>query len=257
MTYRTPLPRLLTKAEEQELGAALAAARSTPDDASVVERAEAARRRLIEANIRLVLSLAGRMRLPAGVDRDDVVQDGMIGLERAVERFDHAKGFKFSTYATWWIRQAMQRGLENSAGSIRIPENRAIELRAALRARDEHGQKVPDELAAVERMRHLESLDRSIGDDDAPLADVVVGSAPDPAELAADELLRREVDSLLDDLDAETAEMIARRFGLRGREPDTYRRIADDYAIGEEAVRRRVTRSLQQLRPWAETVVAA
>ena len=89
------------------------------------------------------------------------------------------------------------------------------------------------------------------------MGDVVAGSTPDPADVATDSLLRREVDELLDGLDPQTAEMIARRFGLRGREPETYRRIAEDHAIGEEAVRRRVARSLARLRPWAETVVAA
>ena len=217
---------------------------------------DAARQHFIEANVRLVLSLARRVRLPGHLERDDVIQDGMIGLERAVERFDHTKGFKFSTYAAWWIRQSMQRGLEHSSTTIRIPEHQRGALRAAQRDRDSHGTPLGEELARLERIGTPDSLDRAIDDDATPLGNLVATADDDPADAVERVAITEAVEDLLGDLDPELADAIARRFGLRGYEPATYARVAAALGRSEESVRRQVSRTLQRLRPRALELAA-
>ena len=158
---------LLTAQDERELSKAIEAGRAArkridagdarPDDHELVERGAEARSHFIEANIRLVQSIANRFSVPAHLDREDIVQDGMIGLEKAVEKFDWRRGYKFSTYATWWIRQSIQRGLEASATTIRIPGNRTRELRTALSA-TVHGERLPDDLAMIDLLLHEDSM---------------------------------------------------------------------------------------------------
>ena len=267
MHRHTKFAPLLTRDDESRLAIAIAAGTAArrraaegspePGDEQLLRAAEDARQHFIEANVRLVLSLARRVRIPPHLERDDVIQDGMIGLERAVERFDHQKGFKFSTYATWWIRQAMQRGLEQTSTTVRIPEHQRASLRAAQRERDDHGVPLADELARIERIGALDSLDRSIDDDLTPLGSIV--AAPDdedPAEAIERESMREAVEQILGDLDPQLADAIARRFGLRGYEPSTYARVAEALGRSEESVRRQVARTLQRLRPRALELAA-
>ena len=264
--HRTLAP-LLTKADEQRLATTIESGRAARSrlekgegldgDRTLALSADQARRQFIEANVRLVLSLARRMRLPAHHDRDDVIQDGMIGLERAVDRFDHTKGFKFSTYATWWIRQSMQRGLEQSSTTVRIPEHQRTALRAALRDRDETGIQLTDELAWLERIGSPDSLDRPVGDEhDTTLGSVVAGDAGDPAEDIERIAAATAVEDLLAELDPGLADAIARRFGLWGYEPATFARIAEALGRSEESVRRQVARALPRLRPRALELAA-
>lgn len=257
---------LLTRDEERDLAARIAAAREAraraaagtprPGDEVVVRRGTAARNRFIEANLRLVLSIARRRRLPAHVELDDVIQDGMLGLEKAVERYDHQKGFRFSTYATWWIRQSMQRGLEQHATTIRVPEHQRARLRTALRERADHGLALDDELARIESLTTPDSLDRPIDDDQTTLGAVVAVADDDPADSIEELAARATVDTLLADLDPQVADAVARRFGLRGHEPTTYRVIADTQGRSEESVRRQVARTLERLRPRARELAA-
>lgn len=257
---------LLTRDEERELAASLAAAREArdrvaagatrPEDEVVIARGAAARTRFIEGNLRLVLSIARRMRLPRHVELDDVIQDGMLGLEKAVERYDHQKGFRFSTYATWWIRQSMQRGLEQHATTIRVPEHQRARLRAGLRERADHGLALDDELARLESLTTPDSLDRPIDDDLTTLGAIVAVADDDPADTVEELAARATVDTLLADLDPQVADAVARRFGLRGHEPATYRIIADVQGRSEESVRRQVARTLERLRPRARELAA-
>jgi RNA polymerase primary sigma factor len=266
MRYGNASAPLLTKDDERALGSRLAAGRAArarleegraePGDEQLVAAAAAARKRFIESNLRLVLTIANRMRVPPHLDREDLVQDGMLGLERAVEKFDHTKGFKFSTYATWWIRQSMQRGLEHSATAIRIPEHRTTELRSAQRRRDEVGESLSDEMLQVEMLQQIDSLDREIDDTATPLGALVSGDEADPGDEALRAILADDVEALLCALDPTLAALIARRFGLRGHSPTTYTRIAEEFGLGEETVRRRVTRALERLRPWADATAA-
>ena len=157
---------LLTAAEEIELARAIDAARAAderiqageqePGDRQLVRAGAEAKTRFIESNLRLVISIAAQFKVGSHVDRDDLIQDGMLGLDKAVERFDPDKGFRFSTYATWWIRQSIQRGLEVTGSSIRIPAHRASELRMLGDAEPE----LHSPLASAAAARYVDSLDR-------------------------------------------------------------------------------------------------
>ena len=162
---------LLTACDERVLAEAIEAGRNAArriadgsadaGDEQLVIDGENARHHFIEANVRLVQSIANKFNVPMHLDRDDLVQDGMIGLDKAVEKFDWRRGYKFSTYATWWIRQSIQRGLEASATTIRIPGHRTRELRNAATANSGH---LTGDLAMIDMLSHLESMDRPLGD---------------------------------------------------------------------------------------------
>jgi len=261
MTYRLGSDNsLLTAAEEVELAKKIEAGRhankriaegrSQPNDQQLKARGDAAKERFIQANLRLVLSIAGKARTPGHVDRQDVIQDGMLGLERAVDKFEWRKGYKFSTYATWWIRQSIQRGLENTASTIRIPAHRTSELRSAL-GEDNDVRGLPAKLARVAALEHLESLDRPVGDGSTTIADLSPSSDEGPQAQVETNELRAEVAEMLNRLDPMTAEALVARFGLDGAEPMTYGAIAEQLGVSPEAIRRRVLRSLDNLRPWA------
>jgi RNA polymerase primary sigma factor len=257
---------LLTAADERWLAQAIEAGRAAAvrvadgaaldgDDVLVAE-GQRARHHFIEANVRLVQSIANRFSVPAHVDRDDIVQDGMVGLEKAVEKFDWRRGYKFSTYATWWIRQSIQRGLESSASTIRIPGHRTRELRTAVAATAASGARLDDELAMIDMLSQLESMDRPIGDGPDTLGALVASDDEGPDETAARRVARQQIESLLDHLDDTSAFAVAARFGLRGREPATFAVIAAELGVTPQAVRRRVERAIVKLRPHAEPIAA-
>jgi len=226
------------------------------DDRLVIE-AEMARQRFMEANVRLVQSIANKFTVPVYLDREDIVQDGMIGLEKAVEKFDWRRGYKFSTYATWWIRQSIQRGLEASATTIRIPGHRTRELRSAIAAgAATGGSRLPDELARIDMLSQLESMDRPIGEGADTLGTMVPSVDEGPDELAERNLLRAQIDGLLDHLDPTSQYAVAARFGLRGHEPVTFAVIADELGVTPQAVRRRVERAIAKMRDHAAPVAA-
>jgi len=258
---------LLTPAEEVELGRRIAEGREAKariergegkrNDARIVADAERARTHFIEANIRLVLSMAAKSKAPAHVDRDDLVQDGMIGLERAVEKFDWRKGYRFSTYASWWIRQAIQRGLEHTASPVRVPAHRASELRTALAVGGGDASSLPRTLAAAAAVMHVDSLDRPIGDGGEALGDLAPAHDAGPdAEVEAG-FDRAVVADLVDTLDPSTRHAVVARFGLDGGEPQTYAHIAHGLGISPEAVRRRVVRALEGFRSVAAEKLVA
>ena len=257
---------LLTAADERWLAQAieeghaarmrLADGTGVPGDAELVKEGERARHHFIEANVRLVQSIANRFSVPAHLDRDDIVQDGMIGLEKAVEKYDWRRGYKFSTYATWWIRQSIQRGLEASATTIRIPGHRTRELRNAVAASAAAGGRLDDELAMIDMLSQLESMDRPIGDGPDTLGTLVASDDDGPDEAAERNVAREQIDALLDHLDDTSAFAVAARFGLRGQEPATFAVIAEQLGVTPQAVRRRVERSIAKLRTHAEPIAA-
>src|SRR6056297_1890664 len=240
---------LLTAADERWLAQAIEAGRAArarladdnqhDGDAELIAEGERARHHFIEANVRLVQSIANRFSVPVHLDRDDIVQDGMIGLEKAVEKFDWRRGYKFSTYATWWIRQSIQRGLEASATTIRIPGNRTRELRTALSA-TVHGERLPDDLAMIDLLSQPESMDRRLGEGPDTLGSMVASDDDGPDEAAERSVQGTRVDELLDHLDPTSRYAVAARFGLRGHEPSTFAAIADELGVTPQAVRRRV-----------------
>ena len=169
---------LLTAEEERELSQIIEAGRRRP--APRIEAGERHRRasprrsreaaeakdRFIRANLRLVVSVARRYPLPPGMELLDLIQEGNLGLEHAVDKFDWRKGFKFSTYATFWIRQAIGRALDQKASLVRLPGDRSASLRAALRQVSGDGDELDDEHARLHRLTTPTSLDRTVGDDD-------------------------------------------------------------------------------------------
>jgi RNA polymerase primary sigma factor len=257
---------LLTAADERWLAQAIEAGRSArarvdagdaiDGDAALVAEGERARHHFIEANVRLVQSIANRFSVPIHLDRDDIVQDGMIGLEKAVEKFDWRRGYKFSTYATWWIRQSIQRGLEASATTIRIPGHRTRELRTAIAATVATGARLDDELAMVDMLSQLESMDRPMGDGPDTLGTLVASDDERPDDAAVRRVACEQIDALLDHLDDTSAFAVAARFGLRGHEPATFATIAEVLGVTPQAVRRRVERAIAKLRTHAEPMAA-
>jgi RNA polymerase primary sigma factor len=257
---------LLSAADERWLAQAIEAGRAAQrrlddgigrdGDVELVAEGQRARHHFIEANVRLVQSIANRFSLPVHLDRDDVVQDGMIGLEKAVEKFDWRRGYKFSTYATWWIRQSIQRGLEASASTIRIPGHRSRELRAAVAASTTSGSRLDDELAMIDMLSQLESMDRPIGDGPDTVGALVASDEEGPDEEAERRITRQQIDALLEHLDDISAFAVAARFGLRGRSPATFAVIAEELGVTPQAVRRRVERAIVKLRTHAEPIAA-
>jgi RNA polymerase primary sigma factor len=243
---------LLTAAEEVVL-------------AKAVERGDqAAKERMINSNLRLVVSIAKRYR-GRGVPFGDLIQDGVIGLNRAVEKFDHRKGFKFSTYATWWIRQAVQRSVAGQSRTIRVPTHvheRRNKLRAAARKLEPTlGRPAThEELAeatglsllhvdeALDVVEARVSLNRSIGsDDDGELGDLFADEhAENPEERAQEYLRGRAVRLALAELPELERRILELRYGLDG-EPHSLESIGAELGISRERIRRLERRALETL----------
>jgi RNA polymerase primary sigma factor len=253
---------LLTAAEEVAL-------------AKRIERGDSqAKERMINSNLRLVVSIAKRYR-GHGVSFGDLIQEGVIGLNRAVEKFDWRKGFKFSTYATWWIRQACQRAISNQSRTIRVPahvhERRVKLARVGREFEIEHGREATtEELAAasgyeeqhvVEALEAVEasvSLNQTVGEDgDGELGDLLADpDAVDPSEEAADTLRRRSVRTALESLPERERRILELRFGFDG-EQQSLDAIAREVGVSRERVRQIEERALAQLAGELEGVVEA
>jgi RNA polymerase primary sigma factor len=255
---------LLNAQEERELsqiierGVAarerIAAGTGTAEDRRLDRAAARAKDRFIRANLRLVVSIARRYPLPPGMELLDLVQEGNLGLEHAVDKFDWRKGFKFSTYATFWIRQAIGRALDQKASLVRLPGDRSASLRAALRQVSGDGDELDDEHARLHRLATPTSLDRSVGDDDgSELVDLLADSAPGPEELAVANEEDRMVTSLLDVLDGRARFAVEQRFGLHDGRKRSYREVGEELGVTAEAARRMVKRAVNTVRTEAAT----
>lgn len=257
---------LLEADDEVRLAQAIERGRDT-DDRRARVAADAARRELVERNLRLVISIARRYRVP-GCDLQDLVQEGNIGLMRAVERFDWRLGYRFSTLATWYVRQAVLRAVEVQGRTVRLPARRLAEVRALVRAEQEaaatlHHQPSRAELADalgispadVERRETwaatVVSLETPVGEGDVELGDLFVATedgdgSPEAAVVAAS--TRREIDRLLASLPAREAEVLRLRYGIDGDEPLTLDVVADALGVTRERVRQIELRALSRLR---------
>jgi RNA polymerase primary sigma factor len=259
---------LLTAMEERELSQVIergreAATRLEAGEKSrelrqAVKAAAAAKDRFIRANLRLVVSIARRYPMPPGMELLDLIQEGNLGLEHAVDKFDWRKGFKFSTYATFWIRQAIGRALDQKASLVRLPGDRSASLRAALRAVAGDSDELDDEHARLHRLTTPTSLDRPVGDDDgSELIDLIGDPKPGPEDL----LLDREQDSLvtglLDVLEPRARYAVEQRFGIHDGRKRSYREVGDELGVTAEAARRLVKRAVNTVREEAAARVDA
>ena len=167
------------------------------------------------------MSVARRYPLPPGMELLDLIQEGNLGLEHAVDKFDWRKGFKFSTYATFWIRQAIGRALDQKASLVRLPGDRSASLRAALRQVSGNGDELDEEHARLHRLTTPTSLDRTIGDDDSnELIDLIADANPGPEQMVMAFADSEMVTDLLSVLDERARYAVEQRFGLQdGRRP--------------------------------------
>jgi RNA polymerase primary sigma factor len=248
---------LLTAAEEVEL-------------TKRIERGDLeAKERMINSNLRLVVSQARRYQ-GHGLPMEDLVQEGMLGLIRAVEKFDWRRGFKFSTYGTLWIRQAIQRGLQNHGRTIRVPVHVAQRQVKVRKIESELSTKLSreptdEEIAAVaeltveevaelrELSRGLTSLDQPVSDDgETALGDLLPSDRPDPIEEVAVTERDHRVNAVVEQLPEAERNVIRLRFGLSGDEPRTLRQTGSELGISEQRARELEQRGLSRLAGNAE-----
>jgi RNA polymerase sigma factor (sigma-70 family) len=281
---------LLTKADEQRLGEAILEGREAsqrlakaakagaelPEEErsrlqATVERCEAATEQFVQANLRLVVSVAKRYTMASGMSLLDLVQEGNVGLMHAVERFDVRRGFRFSTYATWWIRQAISRAIANSGRTIRLPVQAGSLASQVRRAQAlfeaEHGRTPsPEEVAAELGLAEAKVRDALTfpmemtsmsepagGESDAELGDLLPDlSAASPFDIVAEAMLPAQIRRLMEGLNERERRVVCLRYGLDRGRPRTLDEVGAMFNLSREQIRQIERKALAKLRQTSD-----